>query len=63
MSMEQLTSGLVVEHVSKTFFSQDGYFTAVEDVSFTLNDGEFLVILGPGRCGKTYDGPAQENIL
>ena len=51
--MEQLTSGLVVEHVSKTFFSQDGYFTAVEDVSFTLNDGEFLVILGPGRCGKT----------
>ena len=45
--MEQLTSGLVVEHVSKTFFSQDGYFTAVEDVSFTLNDGEFMVILGP----------------
>lgn len=31
--MEQLTSGLVVEHVSKTFFSQDGYFTAVEDHS------------------------------
>ena len=51
--MEQLKSGLVVENVSKTFFSPDGYFTAVEDVSFSLNDGEFLVILGPGRCGKT----------
>ena len=44
---------LVVEHVSKTFYSSKGYFTAVEDVSFTLKDGEFLVILGPGRCGKT----------
>lgn len=51
--MEQLKNGLVIEHVTKTFFSPDGYFTAVEDVSFSLNDGEFLVILGPGRCGKT----------
>lgn len=51
--MEQMTNGLVVQNVTKTFFSADGCFTAVEDVSFTLNDGEFLVILGPGRCGKT----------
>lgn len=51
--MEQLKSGLVVENVSKTFFSNNEYFTAVEDVSFNLNDGEFLVILGPGRSGKT----------
>ncbi len=50
--MEQL-NGLVVENLSKTFYSPEGYFTAVEDVSFTLNDGEFLVILGPGRSGKT----------
>mgnify|MGYP000261299442 FL=1 len=28
-------------------------FTAIKDVSFDVNDGEFLVILGPGRCGKT----------
>lgn len=51
--MEQLKHSLEVEHVTKTFFSSSGYFTAVEDVSFSLNDGEFLVILGPGRCGKT----------
>ena len=42
-----------MEHVSKTFYSSNGYFTAVEDVSFSLKDGEFLVLLGPGRCGKT----------
>ncbi|ENZ06526.1 NitT/TauT family ABC transporter ATP-binding protein [[Clostridium] clostridioforme 90A8] len=35
------------------FFSDKGYFTAIKDVSFDVNDGEFLVILGPGRCGKT----------
>ena len=51
--MEQIKQGLVVEHVSKTFYSSNGYFTAVEDVRFSLKDGEFLVLLGPGRCGKT----------
>lgn len=51
--MEQLKGGLIVENLSKTFFSNNGYFTAVEDVSFNLKDGEFLIILGPGRCGKT----------
>ena len=51
--MEQLKSYLEVRNLSKTFFSDDGYFTAVEDVSFQVREGEFLVILGPGRCGKT----------
>jgi len=51
--MEQIKKRLVVEHISKTFFNKKGYFSAIEDVSFDLKDGEFLVILGPGRCGKT----------
>lgn len=51
--MEQLDKGLVVENVSKTFFSDSGYFTAVESISFKLEDGEFLVLLGPGRAGKS----------
>jgi len=42
-----------IDHVSKTFFSREGTFTAIQDVSFDVKDGEFLVILGPGRCGKT----------
>lgn len=50
--MEQI-GGLEVKNLSKTFFNSKEYFTAVENVSFSLKDGEFLVILGPGRCGKT----------
>lgn len=42
-----------VENISKTFYGKQGYFTAIEDISFDVYDGEFLVILGPGRCGKT----------
>jgi multiple sugar transport system ATP-binding protein len=38
-----------VEHLRKTF----GEFVAVQDSSFTVADGEFLVMLGPSGCGKT----------
>lgn len=51
--MEQLNKRMEINGISKTFFSDKGYFTAINDVSFDVNDGEFLVILGPGRCGKT----------
>lgn len=42
-----------IQDISKTFFSKKGMFTAIEEVSFDVREGEFLVILGPGRCGKT----------
>ena len=51
--MEQLNKRMEINGISKTFFSDKGYFTAIKDVSFDVTDGEFLVILGPGRCGKT----------
>lgn len=51
--MEQLKRKMEIKNVSKTFFSKDKYFTAIEDVSFDVYDGEFLVLLGPGRSGKT----------
>lgn len=50
---ERLAKKMEVKEISKTFFSKKGYFTAIERVSFDVSDGEFLVILGPGRCGKT----------
>lgn len=50
---QQLNKRLEIKDISKTFFGDKGYFTAIENVSFDVNDGEFLVLLGPGRCGKT----------
>jgi multiple sugar transport system ATP-binding protein len=38
-----------VQKVAKTF----GTFTAVKEVSFTVDHGSFFVILGPSGCGKT----------
>jgi multiple sugar transport system ATP-binding protein len=38
-----------IEHIVKTF----GPVRAVDDVSLTIRDQEFLVLLGPSGCGKT----------
>ncbi len=38
-----------IENVRKDF----GSFTAVQSSSFTIEDGEFFMLLGPSGCGKT----------
>src|SRR5256885_15257994 len=39
-----------LEHVTKRF--EDGT-TAVDDLSLTVEEGEFLILVGPSGCGKT----------
>lgn len=51
--MEQMKKKIEIKNLSKTFFDNKGYVEVVKDVSFHINEGEFLVLLGPGRCGKT----------
>ncbi|MBP1930386.1 ABC transporter ATP-binding protein [Ammoniphilus resinae] len=41
------------EHVTKTFITWDGETHAVENVSFSVNEGEFVTLLGPSGCGKS----------
>ena len=41
---------IVLEHVNKSY--ADGA-AAVKDLSITIADGEFLILVGPSGCGKT----------
>jgi multiple sugar transport system ATP-binding protein len=41
---------IVVDRVTKEF---DNGFVAIDDVSLTVADGEFLVLVGPSGCGKS----------
>ncbi|MXQ07573.1 ATP-binding cassette domain-containing protein [Alphaproteobacteria bacterium GH1-50] len=40
---------IVIRNLKKEF----GDFTAVRESSFTIEDGEFFMLLGPSGCGKT----------
>ncbi len=44
---------LTLEKVGKVYKSAAGNVQALADVSFTLENGEFAVILGPSGAGKT----------
>jgi spermidine/putrescine transport system ATP-binding protein len=67
MGNEERGEGIVIDAVTKMF----GAFCAVDDVSFTIREGEFFTMLGPSGCGKTttlrmiagFEEPTQGRIL
>lgn len=44
---------IVVDHVSKTFHTQDGDKNALEDVSLTIREGEIYGLIGLSGAGKS----------
>jgi len=45
---------LVLRHLSQTFQRDDGtLLTALDDLTLTVKDKEFVCVLGPSGCGKT----------
>lgn len=42
-----------IHRVMKTFGDGKSQVTALEDVSLTIRNGEFIVFLGPSGCGKS----------
>lgn len=49
------TSSLFLEKIAKQFPQRDGHglVTAVDYISLTIHEGEFVTLLGPSGCGKT----------
>lgn len=41
------------ENVSMRYYSKQGETVAVENLDFSVNQGEFVAIIGPSGCGKT----------
>jgi NitT/TauT family transport system ATP-binding protein len=44
---------LIVDDLSKHFPTPDGIVTAVDHVSLSVRQGEFLSVIGPSGCGKS----------
>ena len=44
---------LSVNNVSMTYNTKNMTVNALEDIDFTINEGDFKVIVGPSGCGKT----------
>lgn len=44
---------LKIENLTKTFQADNQTIWALKDISFSVNEGEFVAIQGPSGCGKT----------
>ena len=42
-----------LNHVYKEFDTPNGVFKVIEDLDIKVKENEFLVLFGPGQCGKT----------
>lgn len=42
-----------LEDITKVFQSERGKVSALENVSFDIDEGELVVVVGPSGCGKT----------
>lgn len=42
-----------LRNLSKTYYLKDRAVEVLKNLSFDVHENEFLVLLGPGRCGKT----------
>ena len=44
---------LELKHIFYAYHTPDGETRALEDISFSVREGEFIAIVGPSGCGKS----------
>lgn len=49
----QIEKFLQVNNLQKVFVTEEGNHEVLKDINFTIRENEFVVILGPGQCGKS----------
>lgn len=53
MMDEKRRAVIECRHVSKTFYALSGDHLVVDDLNFNVYENEFVVLFGPGQCGKS----------
>ena len=48
-----MTKLLEVKNISKKFNTTKGEIEAIKDISFDVNEGDFIAIVGTSGCGKS----------
>lgn len=48
-----MISKLEVTGLSYSYHSMDGETQALSDISFQVEEGEFIAVVGPSGCGKS----------
>ena len=51
--MAVLENKISVRNLCKTYEMKDKSHEVLREMSFDVRENEFLVLLGPGQCGKT----------
>lgn len=42
-----------LKEINKKYYNMKGELTAIEDISFSVFEGEYVAIVGPSGCGKS----------
>ena len=53
MMDEKRRAVIECRHVSKTFYALSGDHLVVDDLNFNVYENVFVVLFGPGQCGKS----------
>ena len=52
-SRSATVDAISVRELSKGYPSRDGFVHALQQISFTVKEGEFIAVVGPSGCGKS----------